>query len=368
MRPIELSYALKSGFENKGLIRNALMDLLQSVRNAGSISAAAKGLNLSYRHVWGELKRWESELGQTLIIWDKGQKARLSPFGDKLLWAERQAQARLAPQIEALHADLERAIALAFDDNTQVLPFHASHDDALAMLRKFCAQSTPPLHLDIQFTGSVDAIRALNQGRCTMAGFHTLVQPAMGTLAQKIYKPLLKPGLHKVIGFAARWQGLIVATGNPLKIKNLADAKGHRFVNRETGTGTRLILDELLNQQGLGPADLLGYDRTEPSHAAVAHAVANGQADVGLGLANAAKELDLEFVPLVEEHYHLVCLKTTLETPATQALLGVLRDPPWQTALHELPGYGPQDCGQIQSLKQILPWWSFKRAKADTAY
>ncbi|MBK6651226.1 MAG: helix-turn-helix transcriptional regulator [Betaproteobacteria bacterium] len=363
MRPIELSYALKSGFENKGLIRNALMDLLQSVRNAGSISAAAKGLNLSYRHVWGELKRWESELGQTLIIWDKGQKARLSPFGDKLLWAERQAQARLAPQIEALHADLERAIALAFDDNTQVLPFHASHDDALAMLRKFCAQSTPPLHLDIQFTGSVDAIRALNQGRCTMAGFHTLVQPALGTLAQKTYKPLLKPGLHKVIGFASRWQGLIVSTGNPLKIKTLADAKNHRFVNRESGTGTRVVLDELMNMQGLHPNDFVGYDRTEPSHAAVAHAVASGQADVGLGLGNAAQALGLEFVPLVQEHYHLVCLKTTLNTPATQALLAVLQLPYWQSALNAMPGYCAQDSGQVQSLKQILPWWNFKQEK-----
>lgn len=363
MHPIELSYALKNGPGNKGLIRNALMDLLQAVRNAGSISAAAKTLNLSYRHVWGELKRWETELGQSLIVWDKGQAARLSPFGDKLLWAERQAQARLTPQIEALHADLERAIALAFDANTQVLPFHASHDEALAMLRKFCTQASTPLHLDIQFTGSVNAIRALNQGRCTMAGFHTLVQPGMGTLAQKTYKPLLKPGLHKVIGFARRWQGLIVAAGNPLKLTHLGDIVGHRFVNRESGTGTRLILDELLDQQGLKPTDLKGYDSTEPSHSAVAHAVASGQADVGFGLASAAEVLGLGFIPLVQEHYHLVCLKATLETQAAKSLLAALLNPAWQAALNDMPGYGAQDCGQVLSLKQILPWWNFKDKK-----
>ncbi|NDB45046.1 MAG: LysR family transcriptional regulator, partial [Betaproteobacteria bacterium] len=75
------------------------MTLLQAVRSQGSISAAAKALNLSYRHVWGELKKWETQLGQDLIVWDKGQPARLSIFGDKLLWTERQTQARLAPQI-----------------------------------------------------------------------------------------------------------------------------------------------------------------------------------------------------------------------------------------------------------------------------
>ncbi|MBP7780411.1 MAG: LysR family transcriptional regulator, partial [Burkholderiaceae bacterium] len=100
-----------------------------------------------------------------------------------------------------------------------------------------------------------------------------------------------------------------------------------------------------------------------PSHAAVAHAVASGQADVGLGLGNAAQALGLEFVPLVQEHYHLVCLKTTLNTPATQALLAVLQLPYWQSALNAMPGYCAQDSGQVQSLKQILPWWNFKQEK-----
>ena len=89
------------------------------------------------------------------------------------------------------------------------------------------------LHLDIRFTGSVDAIRALNEGRCTLAGFHTLEQPAASSLAARTYKPLLQPGLHKIIGFAKRTQGLIVAKGNPLGLQSLADVArtGARFVN-----------------------------------------------------------------------------------------------------------------------------------------
>ena len=176
VQQIELSYAIAPRRNGRTLIRNPLMELLHAVREHGSISAAAQALGLSYRHVWGELKRWEAELGHPLVSGDKGQPAQLSEFGDKLLWAERQAQARLAPQIEALHADLERAFALAFDDGAHVLSLHASHDDALVLLRAHAAASAR-LHLDIRFTGSVDAISALNQGRCVMAGFHTLERP-----------------------------------------------------------------------------------------------------------------------------------------------------------------------------------------------
>ena len=349
------------------LIRNPLLDLLHAVEESGSISAAARALQMSYRHVWGELKRWETELGHELLVWEKGQAARLSEFGNKLLWAERQAQARLAPQIEALHADLERAFAVAFDDAAHVLTLYASHDDALSALRAHAA-SQHRLHLDIRFTGSVDAIRALNEGRCVMAGFHTRHQPGSGSLTEKTYKPLLKPGLHKIIGFARRSQGLLVAKGNPLGLHTLHDLQRSqaRFVNRALGTGTRVLLDELLAQAGLSAADLSGYARTEPSHTAVAQAIAAGQADVGLGIKAAAGARGLDFVPLVEEDYHLVCLKSALPEPAVQALCTVLQQQAWQDALQQLPGYQlalPHVIGRVLSLRQTLPWWNYRSAK-----
>jgi putative molybdopterin biosynthesis protein len=172
---VQLHYTLRRDASD-ALVRHPLIDLLQAVDAHGSISAAARALGLSYRHVWGELKRWEDELGSELILWEKGQSARLSDFGAKLMWAERQAQARLSPQIEALRADLERAFAVAFDPSAHVLTLYASHDDALPALRAHAA-AEHNLHLDIRFTGSVDAIAALNEGRCIMAGFHTL-QPS----------------------------------------------------------------------------------------------------------------------------------------------------------------------------------------------
>lgn len=355
-------------------IRNPLIDLLQAVSGEGSISAGARALGLSYRHVWGELKRWESELGNELIVWEKGQSARLTEFGAKLMWAERQAQARLAPQIESLRSDLERAFAVAFDANAHVVTLYASHDDALAALREHALAVDPDhpagpdnaqLHLDIRFCGSVDAIRGLNEGRCVMAGFHTLQHPAPGSLAERIYKPLLQPGLHKIIGFAQRTQGLMVAPGNPLGLHTLADLKrtSARFVNRALGTGTRVVLDELLAQTGLEASDVNGYEHTEPSHTAVAQAIASGAADVGLGIELAARGKGLDFVPLVQENYHLVCLKSALEEPAIVALLTVLKSQRWQAQLAATAGYTPAHSGEIQSMREVLPWWDFKKNK-----
>lgn len=366
MHRVQLHYTLSRDAGN-ALIRNPLPELLQAVAEQGSISGAARALDLSYRHVWGALKRWEEQLGGELIIWGKGQSAQLNEFGTKLLWAERQAQARLAPQIAALHADLERAFAVAFDPNAHVLTMYASHDDALVALRTHAAAQADAgaLHLDIRFTGSVDAIRALNEGRCTLAGFHTVEASAVDSLTARTYKPLLQPGLHKIIGFAQRTQGLIVAPGNPLGLHSLEDVArtGARFLNRPLGTGTRVLLDDLLAQAHLAAQSIQGYGLNEPSHTAVAQAVAAGAADVGMGIEMAARVRGLHFVPLVHERYHLACLKASLDQPATQALRTLLQTPEWQAQLASLPGYTPWQCGEVLAMSKVLPWWQFSRKK-----
>jgi putative molybdopterin biosynthesis protein len=339
-------------------LRNPLMDMLQAVREAGSIAGAAKSLQLSYRHIWGELKRWEQTLGQALILWEKGQAARLSEFADKLLWAERQAQARLAPQISALHAELEKTFAMAFDPASHLLTVYASHDDALVQLQQHTAQQG--LHLDIRFCGSVDAIRALNEGRCTVAGFHVPARPAAGSLMARTYKPLLKRGQHKLMGFATRAQGWMVQPGNPLDIRSWQDLTrpGVRLVNRTLGTGTRLLLDEWLQTNATPKEAIAGYEHEESSHGAVAACIASGQADMGLGIASAALAQGLDFVPLAHEHYWLVCLKSALETPAMVQLRSLLQADPWRRTLSQQAGYSVHEsAGQIQSLKRCLPWW-----------
>ena len=365
MHKVELSYLLSPQRGKDALIRNPMMDILHAVSEQGSISKAARVLDLSYRHVWGSLKEWEQALGRGLIVWDKGQRAHLTEFGEKLLWAERQAQARLAPQIEALRSDIERAFSTAFDDSAHVLTLYASHDAALSALRE--QGSSRGLHLDIRFMGSVDAIAALNAGRCMMAGFHTRDQPGRNSVAAQTYRSLLKPGLHKLIGFAHRRQGLIVAARNPLRIDSLSDMKqpGIRYVNRSQGTGTRVLLDDLLGEAGMTPSDIQGYATQEPSHTAVAQVVASGAADAGLGIEAAAREKGLGFVPLARERYHLVCLKSELPTPPVQALLRELQSREWQSTLNKLPGYSDVQAqgGKVLSLRAALPWWSYRKPK-----
>ena len=369
MHRLQFHYTL-SRDSSPALVRNPLIDLLQAVSSQGSISAGARALGLSYRHVWGELKRWENELGNELVVWEKGQSARLTEFGAKLMWAERQAQARLAPQIEALRAELERTYAQAFDDSVHVVTLYASHDEALSTLREYAlqqahAQTQGQLHLDIRFTGSVDAIRALNEGRCVMAGFHTLLDSGARTLTERTYKPLLKPGLHKIIGFAQRTQGLMVARGNPLGLHSLQDvaARQARFANRALGTGTRVVLDELLTRAAVPASSIKGYEHTEPSHAAVANAVAAAQFDVGLGIAAAAQGAGLDFVPLAQERYHLVCLKSALTQPTTLALLQLLKMPEWQSTMQSIPGYKAVQSGEVLAMRRVLPWWDYRQKK-----
>jgi putative molybdopterin biosynthesis protein len=365
---LQLHYTL-SRDTSPALVRHPLIDLLTAVSSQGSISSGARVLKLSYRHVWGELKRWENELGNELLIWEKGQSARLTEFGTKLMWAERQAQARLAPQIEALRAELERSYALAFDDKVHVLTLYASHDEALLALRdhaRHAGAATEGLHLDIRFTGSVDAIRALNEGRCVMAGFHTLVGADKKSVTERAYKPLLQPGLHKLIGFAQRSQGLMVQKGNPLRLNNLRNVaqQGARFATRTKGSGTRVMLDELLAAEGLSAADLGGDAFCEPSHASVAQAVASGQCDAGLGIAAAAEAADLDFVPLAHERYHLVCLKSALNQPGIQTLLQTLQGRAWQDQIARIPSYRAHGSGQVLPMRGVLPWWNYRHQKS----
>ena len=367
-RGVHLQYSFEATGQRGAALHNPLFELLQAVHAHGSIQHAAKQLGASYRHIWGALKRWEETLGEPLVTWSQGQPARLTPFADRLLWAEKRARARLTPHIEALRAELERVLAEALDGSQHVLTIFASHDLALPMLRDLANQSHG-LHIDLRFAGSVDALSALAQGRCLVAGFHVPALPGGSRQFAAAMKPLLKPGLHKLIGCVRRTQGLMVQPGNPLGLRGLADLVPHggrvpRFINRQAGSGTRLLMDHLLAEQGLVPADIPAwYGAPEDSHLAVAAALASGAADAGPGIEAAAQAFGLGFVPLIEEDYFLVCMKDALDHPAVLKLRAALEGPAWQQVLLALPGYVPSRGGQVLSLTQALPWWNFRQAK-----
>lgn len=361
-RGVQLQYRFGAGDAQRGAaIDNPLFDLLSALAEAGSIQQAALRLGLSYRHLWGSLKNWEATLGEPLVHWVRGQPARLTPFAERLLWAERRARTRLAPHIEALRGELQRVLDEAMDGSRQVLRVHASHDLALPALQAQ-AGSSHGLHIELHFAGSLDALRALAEGRCLVAGFH--VPPLVGRVQHyaRALKPLLVPGRHKLIACMRRRQGLIVAAGNPLGVATWPDllATGVRFASREEGSGTGLLARHLADAAGVD-IGALRVVAQENSHLAVAHAVAEGRADAALGLEAAAAALGLAFVPLIEEDYFLVCLADTLEQPAVQALRAALAAPAWADALRALPGYAPSEqAGEVLSLTRALPWWRFR--------
>ena len=342
---------------------NPLFALLAAIRQAGSIRKAAAHLGLSYRHVWGELKRWEGALGQPLIVWKKGRHAQLTPFGEKLAWAETRARARIAPQIQSLASELESAFAVAFDDAAHVLTVQASHDLALPLLKDrllACA-----IHLDLQYRGSLDALAALTAGRCLLAGFHVSDDHASASLTAKSFKRHLVPGRHKLIDFAARRQGLMLARGNPQSIRGLADLtrSGLRFVNRQPGSGTRIEIEQLLAARGIDPTEVNGFDNEESTHLAVAAAVAAGAADAGFGIEAAALRYGLDFIALMNERYYLACFKETLEIPAVVTLLQVLSSAAWRAEAAALPGYTLADPGAVVPLTRALPWYRYRMQK-----
>lgn len=368
-RGIHLQYSFQPQGQRGADLQNPLFDLLSALHEHGSIQHAAKAMGASYRHVWGALKHWQEVLGEPLVTWSQGQPARLTPFAERLLWAETRARTRLTPHIEALRAELERVLAEAFDGSQHVLTIYASHDLALPRLREL-ASSEQRLHIELKFAGSVDALRALAEGRCLVAGFHVPPIETAAPLFAQALKPLLKPGQHKLIGCTRRTQGLMVAKGNPLGLRCLADLAGHpaRFVNRQSGSATRLLTDHLLQQQGV-PADAIStyFEPPEDSHLAVAAAIASGVGDVGMGIEAAAQAFGLDFIPLVAEDYFLVCLKDALEHPAVLKLRDQLQSPHWYRALQGLPGYQPFESGEVLSLIRALPWWSYRTPRPVVA-
>jgi putative molybdopterin biosynthesis protein len=357
---LHLRYAFEPGEQYGATLGNPLFELLAAVLDSGSIRQAAQSTGSSYRYVWDALRKWEKALGEPLIIWSQGQRARPTQFAQRLLWAERRARTRMRPHIEALRADLARVLIEARDERHQVLSVRASHDIALPVLQRHLAEAVD-LHLEIGFQGSVEALRALNDRQCLIAGFHVPTLASAAPVFAKALKPLLKPGFHALIGCSRRMQGLILRPQLANRINSFQDAVRDRlrFVNRQPGSGTRMLIDHLMKQHGFLAEHLPGfYDHIENTHVAVALCIASGVADVGVGVEAAALEFGLRFLPIVEENYFLACLKENLELPAIQRLRVVLSDSPWRQILSNLPGYQPAvAAGELLIIEDALPWW-----------
>jgi molybdate transport repressor ModE-like protein len=322
-----------------------LLPLLRAIAKTGSLNQAVASLRLSYRHAWGLLGKTERSLGQPLVILQRGRGAHLSALGEKLLVADDAATDVLDRGMAAALLGLNHVAAEPSRDRPMVI--HASHDLALAELRDLLSASKITA-VDLHFRGSLDCLASLARGECDVAGFH-LPESSAGSAAFSPYRPLLKTRGLRLIRFANRRQGLMVARGNPKRLLTLADLaeKGARFVNRQPDSGTRLCFDRMLATARIRPAQINGYQTEEFTHAAVAATIASGMADAGFGIEAAAYQQGLGFVPLASERYFLAARQATLARPAAHALLAELKGAAFEKRIRALPGYEAPGIGEI---------------------
>ncbi len=330
-----------------------LLSLLRAIEETGSIARAAQAVSLSYRYAWGLLREAEELFGCSLMQTGRGRGTQLSPLAEKLIWADRRIAARLSPTLDSLASELETELSKTLGTVPAMVRLDASHGFAVAAFLKLAGQSGLPI--DLRYRNSTDAVAALSRGESDLAGFHVPLGE-FESLSVERYGKWLDAKTHRLIHLAVRTQGLFVNPGNPLGISGLDDLTRPdvRFVNRQVGSGTRLLLELMLPRLDITPAMVNGYENTEFTHSAVAAFIASGMADVGFGVQTAAERFKLDFIPVARERYFFAVSAEALEQPKMRKVVDVVRSQDFRRSVQQLAGYDASDTGEILTLPQAF--------------
>lgn len=332
---------------------SALLGLLRAIQETGSIAQGALAVGLSYRYAWGVLREAERIFGGSLMHTGRGRGTRLSPLAEKLIWADRRIAARLSPTLDSLASELEGELARMLAGKVGALRIDASHGFAVAAFLNHIGAANLPVEL--RYRNSTDAVAALARRECDLAGFHVPLGE-FEVPAAAHYAQWLDPETHCLIHLAVRDQGLFVAPGNPLGIRGLADLarRDVRFVNRQAGSGTRMLLELMLAARGIASAGINGFENAEFTHSAVAAYIASGMAEVGIGVQTAAARFGLDFIPLLRERYFFAAPLAALGQAPLQQALDILRSSAYRAEVDGLQGYDAAGTGDILSLEQAF--------------
>jgi molybdate transport repressor ModE-like protein len=330
-----------------------LVELLESVQGVGSLQTAARALGISYRHAWDLVRQGEAVFDAPLLEMVRGKGSRLTLLGERLVRAEHRILARLEPVLDSLASELAAEIDRALSVSTAALRLHASHGFAIERLVDW--MKAAGVRIELSYGNSGAAAAALQRGDCDLAGLHVPIGP-MQDVVLAHYERWLAGLPLSVIDIATRRQGLMVRAGNPREVFTIADLPrpGVRFINRQPGSGTRLLLEALLRAAGLDADRIAGFEQGEYTHSAVAAHVASGMADVGFGLEPPARRFGLDFVPIAVERYFLLCRDDRLEDPAVTAVISALSDPGFRARLGELPGYDATLAGAVTPIGEAF--------------
>jgi putative molybdopterin biosynthesis protein len=244
-----------------------------------------------------------------------------------------------------------RARARAFAVNEIILPMPdkkvdativilGSHDLALELLSRWVQERVKKVGILAVPVGSLDGLLALRQGNTQLAGCH-LLDAATGEYNLPYVRHLFPDQAMSMLTLAYREQGLLVRSGNPLRIRGVEDLSREdiNIINRNRGSGTRLWLDLQFQRLGFDPGRVRGYDQEARTHTRVAEAVAAGQVDAGLGLEAAARRFGLDFIPLFHERYDLVMSQEQMQDQKLAPLLDILQSGDFRDEMDRLGGY-----------------------------
>ena len=227
-----------------------------------------------------------------------------------------------------------------------------SHDPLLDEMGDMLHVADNDVYMSSSHVGSMGGIMAIRRGEAHAAGCH-LLDTATGEYNLAFVRKYFPKGGVKLIRCVGRQQGMMVAKGNPMKIQKFSDIarEGIRYVNRQKGSGTRILTDYLCKQENLDTAAIYGYDREELTHTSVAAQIVSGSADAGMGIYSAAKLYDLDFIPICIEEYDLIVPDRAWETPQVQQMIATLKSEEFKNKILRLGGYTVENPGEIISLE-----------------
>jgi molybdate transport repressor ModE-like protein len=293
-----------------------LSKLLEDIGRGSSLVVASKKSGTSYRGAWGKLNQVEDALGMPLIIRTKGHGSELTQFGAFLIQFIEDMQAGYLKHDAQHHDILLKEIKKIQKAESVRWKFFSSSD---SVIQKAAGEVKG---FELKIAGSGESLERLLNKEADIAGYH--VSDEMSSKA--IHQRLSKNGIQ-IYPVMKRVQGLMVKKGNPLHIRSVEDLEGKkvRFINRQIGSGTRLLLDTLLIEEGVDPSAINGYLHEEFTHSAVANAILAGKADVGLGVKNVAVENGLGFVPLKDEIFFIAMHNEMAKQPESSKLIRKIR-------------------------------------------
>ena len=221
-----------------------------------------------------------------------------------------------------------------------------SHDILLDVISDLMSGESEGVRLSSTHVGSLGGLMALRRGEAHIAPTH-LLDEETGKYNESYIRSLF-PGEEMVlVKGVKRIQGLMTAPGNPLRIKGIEDLRRVRYVNRQRGAGTRVLLDYKLKLAGIAPSEIDGYEAEAATHMAVAAQIASGEADCGMGVYSAAYAMGLDFIPVGDEEYDFAMRPETLELPEIKSFIRLLASDEFKAELDKLGGYQADEAGEI---------------------